>query len=78
MRPCDFITFLGSNAAVTWPFAACAQQGHGARRIDALLGLAKGDPAAGKYCSRTVKLRTILLIACACFGRLRIWLLTSA
>jgi signal transduction histidine kinase len=63
MRRCDFVTFLESNAAVTWAFPACAQQGHGARRIDALLGL-EGDPGAGKYCSRTVKLRTILLIAC--------------
>src|SRR3954453_15405734 len=50
MRRRDFISFLGSTAAM-WPFPADAQQRARLRRIGMLMGLVEGDPQASKYLS---------------------------
>jgi len=46
MRRRDFITFLGSVAASTWPLGALAQQSGGMRRIGVLMGIGEDDPEA--------------------------------
>ena len=46
MRRREFITFVGSAAAVSWPLAAHAQQPDRMRLIGVLMGYAESDSAA--------------------------------